>query len=291
MLGGVAKASMKLAKVIFSQTALVGLAILVLVFLCADTFQTAQPAKSSAHKQSLPLTLAVQKKALKPVATPNFSSPATEETPWPQPAPVWQGQPPTPAPPTASAPVIYKISTTQPVVFLTIDDGFIKSPEVQDWLMQHKLPFTLFLMNEAIKDNYEYFGTLQSFGMTIEDHTLTHPHLASLTLEQQKAEICGAADTYQSVYGLRPTLVRPPYGEFNTETLQAAAECGMRAIIMWHAKVNGGSMQFQDTNQRLQPGDVVLMHFRPEFMQDMQAFMDQVAKDKLQIGHLEDWLQ
>jgi hypothetical protein len=35
----------------------------------------------------------------------------------------------------------------------------------------------------------------------------------------------------------------------------------------------------------------VLMHFRNEFLQDMQAFEDQVTKDHLQVGRLEDWIQ
>jgi len=173
---------------------------------------------------------------------------------------------------------------------LGIDDGWTKSPEAQSWLLQHKLPFTLFLENDAVKDNYDYFKPLQQAGMTIEDHTLTHPNLAKLSFDQQKAEICGAADTYQNVFGRRPTLLRPPEGGFNAATQQAAATCGLKAVIMWHAKANGGSMQFQDGNTHLSPGDIVLMHFRPEFLQDMDAFMKQVQQDHLQIARLEDYL-
>lgn len=206
---------------------------------------------------------------------------------------VWQ-RPVVPTPPSVNqstaVPVITRIETNEPVVFLGIDDGWDKSQEAKDWLMSHHFPFTLFLTNDAIKDNYSYFQDLQRVGMTIEDHTLTHPDFTNLSLDQQKAEICGAADAYQSIFGHRPTIFRPTYGTPTAATDDAASQCGMHAIVMWSAKVNGGSMQFQDDHTSLMPGDIVLMHFRPEFLQDMQAFMNQVQKDNLQIAHLEDWL-
>jgi peptidoglycan/xylan/chitin deacetylase (PgdA/CDA1 family) len=187
-------------------------------------------------------------------------------------------------------PVLDRIPTNKPVIFLGIDDGAAKSPEAQRWLLEHHLPFSLFLDNANIQSNYGYFRQLQTAGMGIEDHTLTHPYLRTLTQQQQQAEICGAADTYQAVFGKRPTLFRPPYGELNGLTHQAAANCGMKAIITWHAKVNGGSVQFQENNTHFLPGDIVLMHFRPEFLQDMKAFTNQAAKDHLQVARLEDWI-
>lgn len=194
------------------------------------------------------------------------------------------------APPN-SAQVVYKISTTDPVVFVGIDDGITQSPEILDWLVSHHLPFSMFLYNGVVKDNYQYFAKLQSAGLVVENHTLNHPQLPKLNLDQQRAEICGAADTYAQVFGRRPTLLRPPYGMFDDTTRQAAAECGMRAIVMWHATVDKGAMHFQDDIGHLESGDIVLMHFRPEFLQDIQVLTNQVQQDKLRIGRLEDWLR
>jgi peptidoglycan/xylan/chitin deacetylase (PgdA/CDA1 family) len=203
----------------------------------------------------------------------------------------WQGAPQQLTTNPAQIPVLTRIPTDKPVVFLGIDDGLVKSPDAKDWLLSHKLPFTLFLEDDLVKGDYDYFRDLQAAGMTIEDHTISHPDLTTLTLDQQKAEICGAADAMQAAFGSRPALFRPPYGSVDETTRQAAAECGMKAIINWHAKANGGSIQFQDGNTHFLPGDIVLMHFRPEFLQDMKAFTDQVAADGLQVGRLEDWIQ
>jgi peptidoglycan/xylan/chitin deacetylase (PgdA/CDA1 family) len=233
----------------------------------------------------------VQATAQDKIASP---VPAPSPTPAPQPSvTAWKGDPqPVPLPPAfQTVPVISRVQTDQPVIFLGIDDGWFKIPQARDWLIQHKLPFTLFLENDAIASDYSYFNDLQDAGLTIQDHTLTHPDMATLDFDQQKNQICAAADTYMNVYGQRPTLFRPPFGSFNDLTLQASAACGMKAVVTWHAKANGGSIQFQDGNTHFLPGDIVLMHFRNEFLADMNAFMDQAAKDNLQIGRLEDWLQ
>jgi len=203
---------------------------------------------------------------------------------------VWRGNVhPIPIQP-APIQVFSKIPTNDPVVFLTIDDGVTHDRQILDWLTMRHLPFSLFLDDAAIRDNYAYFRHLQTFGMLIEDHTLTHPKLTQLNQSQQQAEICGAADTYSKVFARRPTLFRPPYGLMNAATLQAAAACGMHAVVMWHATVDGGAMHFQGTNH-LEPGDIVLMHFKPDFTADMQAFSAQAQKDHLQIARLEDWLK
>ena len=64
----------------------------------------------------------------------------------------------------------------------------------------------------------------------------------------------------------------------------------MKAVVLWIAKANGGSMQYQVGN-RLRPGDIVLMHFRPEFAQDMQAFVDAEKAAGLHTVLLEDWIR
>jgi hypothetical protein len=61
----------------------------------------------------------------------------------------------------------------------------------------------------------------------------------------------------------------------------------MKAVVTWIAKANGGSMQYQIGNG-LRPGDIVLMHFRPEFKQDLQAFINAQDAAGLHTELLED---
>lgn len=210
----------------------------------------------------------------------------------PQPAlKVWRGQVKPIQRKPGPAQVLSKVPTSQPVVFLTIDDGITQTPQTLSWLTMHHLPISLFLYNNAIKGDYPYFRRLQTFGMLIENHTLSHPRMTELSLDQQKAEICGAADTYAKVFARRSTLFRPPYGIYNDDTRNAAIACGMHAIVMWDVVVDTGALQYQPPSTHLESGDIVLMHFKPDFLTDVQAFSAEVEKDHLQVARLEDWLK
>src|SRR5262249_58265844 len=56
--------------------------------------------------------------------------------------------PPTPVPLQggAVAPVISRVSTPNPVVFFTIDDGMVRDPAVTDFLRAQHIPATRFLL-------------------------------------------------------------------------------------------------------------------------------------------------
>lgn len=187
------------------------------------------------------------------------------------------------------APVISKLDTSQPVVFLTIDDGIHKNHEHYEFFKRQNVKASLFLTYQFIKNDPAFFKPFIADGSRIENHTLSHNYLSRLSYEGQKEEICGQADEMQRLYGPRPVLLRPPGGYYDVETRQAAATCGMKAIVMWSAKANGGKMEYQ-VGSGLRPGDIVLMHFRPEFKQDLQSFMDAVKQANMRVGLLEDWL-
>ncbi len=191
--------------------------------------------------------------------------------------------------PVNSATYVRKIDTNKPVVFLTIDDGITKSPEAVDFIRSKRLNPTLFLTDKTTSDNYDYFKQFQKDSIVIENHTLTHHSMTKLGLEAQKAEICGQNKKITDIYGVRPTLFRAPYGASNAITFAAARQCGITAVVHWSAIVNGGSLQYQ-TGNHLVAGDIVLMHFRKEIMQDLQAFYDEVTSKNLTPAFLSSWL-
>jgi peptidoglycan/xylan/chitin deacetylase (PgdA/CDA1 family) len=191
----------------------------------------------------------------------------------------------------SQAPIISRISTSQKVVFLTIDDGGTKNSNMLQLLQDNNIKASLFLDNKFISDNYNFFMPFQAAGMHIENHGLNHIYAkpGTVSYETQKYEICAMADKVEQVYGVRPTLFRPPGGYYDDNTKVAARACGMSAVIMWIAKANGGSMQYQ-IGSSLRSGDIVLMHFRPEFASDLSAFIQAANSAGLTTDYLENWI-
>lgn len=187
------------------------------------------------------------------------------------------------------APVIRKIQTDKPYVFITMDDGAIKDPAALQMIRDSGAKPTLFLNSKYFKGHEDYFRALQGAGVEINDHTMNHPNLRGKPYDFQRSEICGDADAIQQSFGKRPTLFRPPFGNFDDNTRKAVASCGMKAIVLWTAAVNDGVVQFQ-SGDKLKAGDIVLMHFRHTFTQDFQAFLDRARQDGLTPMPLWDFL-
>ncbi|MDQ6754348.1 MAG: polysaccharide deacetylase family protein [Actinomycetota bacterium] len=188
-------------------------------------------------------------------------------------------------------PVLTRIPTQQRVVFLTIDDGANKTAQEVELLRTNGIKATLFLAQAFIGGNPDFFKGFTADGSLVEDHSIGHLlNLAQLPYAQQKAEICGMADYEQQHYGRRPILFRPPGGPYTTVMRKAAADCGIKAIIDWEAKANAGHMDYQ-YGTVLRPGEIVLMHFRPEFAADFNAFLAAQKAAGLQVVLLEDYLK
>jgi peptidoglycan/xylan/chitin deacetylase (PgdA/CDA1 family) len=188
------------------------------------------------------------------------------------------------------APVITRVATKQPVVFLTIDDGATKNPESLALLEKYGYPATLFLTKSAMGDNPAFFKGFAQRGDHVQDHTISHDTtMSTKPYGYQFGEIKGMKDYITATYGTAPTLFRPPGGAYSGAMRKAVADAGLKAIIHWEAKANAGSMQYQYGNA-LRPGDIVLMHFRPEFASDLAAFRAAHLAAGLTVVRLEDFI-
>lgn len=193
-------------------------------------------------------------------------------------------------------PVFTTIPTRHKVVFLTIDDGAEKDPAFLRMMSELKIPYTAFLSDYLIKNDYGYFRKMQRAGIVLNNHTLHHPYLPALSYSRQKREICGMQDVIEKQYGKRPALFRPPYGNYNEDTLRAAKSCGVRYAPIWNEEVYVDHWEYREDDQRIHPGDIVLSHFRGRedwkgTMPDMvRRFLDKVTAEGYAVARIEDYL-
>lgn len=187
---------------------------------------------------------------------------------------------------------VTSIRTTDPVVFITIDDGAYADPAFLAFMKRSHLPVTVFLTAYVAKGpRLTYFQQLQRNGAVIENHTVHHPDLTRATAAERTAEICGASAKYVKVFGQRPTLLRPPYGAQNAAVLASARGCGIRAVVGWNVvqDVTGG-LQSSHGHQRLEPGDIIIFHFKPGLNTRLQKVLGQIRAQHLRVALLEDYV-
>ncbi len=227
---------------------------------------------------------------------PSTTTTSTTTTPPPPPPKLFQqpyryGTAQKEAPPQEGdlAPVVSSIETDKPYVFLTIDDGAVRHPKALQLIRDSGIEPSLFLNTTHVQPDPAYFNAIRGAGAHVHAHTTDHPNLRGMGYEAQRAEICGNADYLGAALGTRPTLFRPPFGNYDLNTRRAAASCGMRAVVLWTAAVNDGVVQFQ-VGDRLRGGDIVLMHFRDSFVADFTAFCERAKADGMTPVLLDDFL-
>ncbi|HVU71948.1 MAG TPA: polysaccharide deacetylase family protein [Mycobacteriales bacterium] len=240
---------------------------LLLGALPAATASTQTTRVPSAASASLPIPLPTGSPSPSPSPAPS-PSPSRSAVRSPSPSPTHR---PSTAPKPRPATVVYRVKTTAPVYFITVDDGYIRDPRVLDLVRREHIPLTAFLIRDAAREDPGFFRQLRNAGAALEDHTLSHPDLTKKTPAQQHAQICNDAIYEDRTFGRRPTLFRPPYGRYDDTTLKVAGSCGFRYVVMWDAVEQDGS--FAAIGGSLQPGMIVILHFTPSLYGDLQQVL------------------
>ncbi|MGW5633280.1 polysaccharide deacetylase family protein [Streptomyces sp. NPDC003832] len=192
-------------------------------------------------------------------------------------------------------PVVDRVATRDPVVFLTYDDGAERDPRFVDLVRERRLPVGMFLTDSVAGPGYAHFARLRAVGATIQNHTLDHTALRGLPYPGQRAEICGQQDKLGARFGIRPRLFRPPHGTYDTTTLRAAADCGIAAVVLWRATMTpSGRLSFTEAPHRLRPGDIVtLPSMDPTglpLVERTERLLAEIREAGLRPGRLEDYL-
>jgi peptidoglycan/xylan/chitin deacetylase (PgdA/CDA1 family) len=150
-------------------------------------------------------------------------------------------------------------------VALTFDDGPGEfGDRVLNALATHNARATFFLIGQNIVPKTRaYLSRIVSEGHEIGNHTWDHAELTKLTEAKLKDELHNTSELIQAFTGVRPRVLRPPYGLTNARVGDEAKREGL-AQIMWTIDTN----DWKDHNTALvakraeaaTPGSIVLLH-------------------------------
>ena len=135
-----------------------------------------------------------------------------------------------------------------------------------DYLIEQKIPATFFMSGKWItKHDQQVRALLLVPFFEVGTHGEVHAHLPLHSADEQKQEILGPVRLLKAKYGHEATLFRPPYGEFNDDTVNVARALGLQ-FILWDV-VSGDpdptltAIRIEDRLKRLiRKGSVIVMH-------------------------------
>lgn len=170
--------------------------------------------------------------------------------------------------------------TIHRAVYITIDDGWFPSQSVLRLMQRTHLPITAFLIKEAVQEHLSYWKAFVRAGGMIEDHTVSHPPLTSLSPAHVYFQWHTPVIDYTRWFGVAPTLGRPPYGAINRAVLKEAYRAGLRHVIMWSATMDQQGLQTWNRGP-LRPGDIVLLHWDPGLYSELVRLLATIHADHL----------
>ena len=155
-----------------------------------------------------------------------------------------------------------KPSNSSVRVALTFDDGpsTTNTPKLLDGLKKRNTKATFFVLGNKAQNNPEIIKRIYDEGHEIGNHTVNHQHLNTATSEEINTQLVQTNDIIQSMTGFRPTIMRPPAGDYDQRLLSY----GMK-IILWSIDPRDWQTKNTQTSiDRIVPvaknGDIILLH-------------------------------
>ena len=174
---------------------------------------------------------------------------------------------PTPSPPSAEKITFTEVNVDGPYIAMTFDDGphVTNTAKLLDMAAKRHIKLTFFVLGECIEQNPEVLRREVAEGHEIGNHSWSHPNLAKLSDEGVRNQLQRTEDIIVKTTGMRPKLMRPPYGELTKRQRQWVNRDFAYKIILWDVdpldwKRPGSSVVAQRIIAGARPGSIILSH-------------------------------
>jgi polysaccharide deacetylase family sporulation protein PdaB len=173
----------------------------------------------------------------------------------------------------ASKPLpVYNVDTKDKKVAISFDAawGEEKTDEILKILEDRNIHTTFFLVGYWVDKYPARVKQIADAGHEIGNHSNTHPHMSELSNAQITEELTKLSDKVEKITGTRPTLFRPPYGDYDDQVVLQARKDGYE-VIQWNVdsldwKNLGIDPMVKQVTKSVQPGDIILFHNNSQYI-------------------------
>ena len=133
-----------------------------------------------------------------------------------------------------------------------------------DILGKYNVKATFFVVGEWVDKYPESVKALSEAGHEVMSHSNTHAHFNSLSSQEIIDDLTACGDKIAAVTGVKPTLFRCPYGEYDDHVINAVRSLGIEPIQWDVDSLDWKDLSAADITKRVtakvQPGSIVLFH-------------------------------
>ena len=161
---------------------------------------------------------------------------------------------------------IYSVKRDDNKVAISFDAawGNEDTDELIDILAQYNVKTTFFVVGQWVDKYPESVLALFTAGHEIMNHSNTHPHMTQLSKEGILSELNACSDKIEAITNVRPTLLRPPYGDYNNTLITTLTEQGVYSIQWDVDSLDWKGISAAEITKRvlskIESGSIVLFH-------------------------------
>ncbi len=161
---------------------------------------------------------------------------------------------------------VYSVEREEKLVSLTFDAawGNEDTQQLIDILERYGVRATFFVVGQWVDKYPESVKALHDAGHEVMNHSDDHPHMSKLSAGEIERELNACNDKVQAVTGVRPTLFRCPYGEYDDNVISVVRRMGMNAVQWDVDSLDWKEIPASEISRRVTakvgPGSIVLFH-------------------------------
>lgn len=127
---------------------------------------------------------------------------------------------------------IYCVQRDQKVCSISFDAawGADNTQKILDVLKEYGVTCTFFVVGNWADQYPEQAKAIVDSGNELMNHSNAHDHYNSLTADQIIADVNTYNDKIEALTGVRPTLIRCPFGEYDDHVISTIRSIGMEPI-------------------------------------------------------------
>lgn len=235
----------------------------VVAVLAASLFAACQTARTQGGPQVI--AVPADEMSRQPSLGPATTAPAS---PAASPAPVYANAS-APAPAVASAPrySYNSCNVNGPYIAITFDDGphATLTPQLLDMLKERGIKATFFMVGQCVAEYPGIVRRMVDEGHEVANHSWSHPALTKLGAEGAGRQIENTNKAILDACGVKPVLMRPPYGATTPLLNKLYNEKYGLKVILWSVdpldwKYRNADRVASQIIQGTQPGGIILAH-------------------------------
>ena len=134
-------------------------------------------------------------------------------------------------------------------VLITFDDGYVDNYlNAYPVLKEFSFNATVFMITDLVDKDSAYLNSsqlkeMESNGIEIQNHTVNHLHLSTLSYNEQLKQIKDSKEFLEKLLNKKVDYIAYPYGDYNGDTLKIVKELGIKMGVLasgpWAFKKDG----------------------------------------------------